>query len=496
MEDARSGSRGNGSPPPSYPSDEEAEQALLGLGLVYADAALLVAGLDTELFTQDRHRVIRDAIGRLYTAGVPVNTVTVVDDLARHGTLERVGKEPAGRLYVHHLYEGVGVPDAAGTYAEILGRLARQRRMLLAAGQAAHALAQPDADPEAVWAGLLGSAETLGAREDPLVTALEFADPDGPETEAVWGRGSKVLWASGEPLILAGPPGIGKTTVAERLVLASLGVGPTDVGGYPVKAAERPWLYVAADRPRQAARSLRRMIDEAEAWASDDLQERFRVWKGPLGWDIAKEPERLATWARQLGVGGVVIDSLKDVAGNLSEPEIGQGIHLALAHLVSNDIEVLALHHQRKATPDNRTPRSLDDVFGSAWITAGAGSVLLLWGKPGDPVFDVQHLKQPVEEVGPMRFEIDHAAGLIHRIDSNDPLSILRIGANGFSARQVAERVYATQEPREADIEKVRRQLQSLETEGLAHRQPMALAGKGRPEYLWFPVATQQGALT
>jgi hypothetical protein len=47
----------------------------------------------------------------------------------------------------------------------------------------------------------------------------------------------------------------------------------------------------------------------------------------------------------------------------------------------------------RKPTPD--------DVYGSTWLTAGTGSVILLNGEPGDPIVIMHHLKKPVAEGGP-----------------------------------------------------------------------------------------------
>ena len=48
-------------------------------------------------------------------------------------------------------------------------------------------------------------------------------------------------------------------------------------------------------------------------------------------------------------------------------------------------------------------PKRLADVYGSRWLTAGMGSVLLLWGEPGDLVVEVRHLKQPVRGGRPVR---------------------------------------------------------------------------------------------
>ena len=43
--------------------------------------------------------------------------------------------------------------------------------------------------------------------------------------------------------------------------------------------------------------------------------------------------------------------------------------------------EIIELHHDRKAQQGNEgRERSISDVYGSRWITAGAGSVILLVG--------------------------------------------------------------------------------------------------------------------
>jgi hypothetical protein len=51
---------------------------------------------------------------------------------------------------------------------------------------------------------------------------------DAPtETPAVWGDPSgRVAWAEGEPLLIVGPEGVGKTTIAQQLVLARIGLRP------------------------------------------------------------------------------------------------------------------------------------------------------------------------------------------------------------------------------------------------------------------------------
>ena len=157
-----------------------------------------------------------------------------------------------------------------------------------------------------------------------------------------------------------------------------------------------------------------------------------------------------------------MIDSLKDVALGLSEDTPGAAVNQVLQLVVAADIEVVVLHHQRKASGDNKKPRSLDDVFGSTWLTAGAGSVVLLWGRPGDPIVEVRHLKQPAEEVGPLSMIHDGQAGTVAVHKPRDLLTLVAGAATrgGLEVREAACVLYGTSDPGDNAIEKARRAAQ------------------------------------
>jgi replicative DNA helicase len=302
--------------------------------------------------------------------------------------------------------------------------------------------------------------------ERQLRNGREFVLEAPTTVPALWGEDNEVLWAQGESLIVTGPPGVGKSTLVQQIALARAAVLSPDCLGFPVVPdLNLKVLYVAADRPRQIARSLRRMVTDEHA---ELLEQRLRVWRGPLPFDLMREPHRLATFAEALGAGTVIIDSLKDVAWPLSSDDAGSAVNRALGTLITADIEAIVVHHNRKATSENKKPKTLADVYGSTWITSGAGSVISLWGEAGDPLVELTHLKQPADEVGPLDLEHDHHTGTTRRRERADAWTVLQQATSkGVTAHDAAAAIYATK-PDRAQVEKVRRRLARFEEDGHA----------------------------
>lgn len=297
---------------------------------------------------------------------------------------------------------------------------------------------------------------------------------DAPEVvPAVWGEDDRVLWAQGEPLVVCGPPGVGKTTVANQLTMGRLGIVDS-VLGMPVTPGRDRVLYLACDRPRQVARAMRRLVGEEHRSLLDT---RLAVWKGPPPADLSKRPEVLVQLARRFEADTVVIDSLKDVAIGIAEDAVGAALNNALQSCIAADIEVCALHHQRKGQ-DGRKPNKLEDLYGSVWIPAGAGSVVLLWGQAGNSIVELVHLKQPAATVGPWKIEHDHAAGVTTVSRGFDVWRFLTMQRDGTTVADVA-RAQVEGEPTENERKSAHRALERLFTTGRARRVPAKKGGTG-----------------
>lgn len=184
-----------------------------------------------------------------------------------------------------------------------------------------------------------------------------------------------------------------------------------------------------------------------------------------------------------LGVDTVYIDSLKDAFYKLTSDEGGQAVQQVFRETVSAGIEVVACHHQRKKTADNQKPQTLDDVYGSVFITAAAASVLLLWGEPSDPVIELSHLRAPAEPVTTARIRHDQLTGTVEILDQPDFRVLLR-HKKEVTVREWAAQMFgkAQAEASLNEIEKARRYLDGRVAEGTAKVEKRPRAQGGKPE--------------
>ena len=374
-----------------------------------------------------------------------------------------------GAVYLAHV-TGNGVEHAADLLEVDLDlwRDALQRRWnLLDAGMALETITSyrtPLLDVNHRQGGGDGAAPDADSVE--VLDGLDWIRKAPDHVPAVWGRGDKVLWSEGEYLLVTGPIGTGKTTLKHQLLAGRLGI-LEHVLGYPVKPGERNVLLLALDRPPQIRRALRRVLHGAD----DATLRRLKVVTA-LSADLAARPKLLADLVRKADADTTLVDSVKDAAVKVSDDAAGQALAASFRYAIDAGSELVANHHHRKRTGENKKPDKLDDVYGSVWIPAGAGSVLCLWGQAGDPVVDLSHLKQPAADVGPLEVLHDHVHGTSTVKAQADAWSVLMSAdlAVGITVKQAAAEVYGREKPERNQTEKVRRDLERFVTEGHARR--------------------------
>lgn len=463
-------------------ADENAEQMILGSCMddsrAYTEA--VDAGLVRSDFYKPAHQLLWDVIGVQVAAGQPTHPVALHAEIGKLGRL----REVAGG----QLIDTIGllnVPAGSVSYfAELVMEKARLRRAEDLALRIKAEIGRgsgPDIIDQLIADHQQNEKRrtTADSATDRFVDGASFILDIPDTTPAVWGEGDQVLWAEGEALIIAGPAGVGKTTVAQQVVLAAIGVRPHALG-YAVRPAKKV-LYLASDRPPQAARSMRRMVGPEHR---DILAQHLVIWKGPPPQDFAKNPDILLRLCEQAGADMVCLDSLKDMASELSKDEVGGAINSAVQRTLVAGVEVLALHHYRKRSggDSGKEPTTLDELYGSTWITAGAGSVVSLWGTAGDLIVSMRHLKQPAAECGPWRLKHDHVHGVTEVWHEVDLMQILLHAKGALTPSQLAVQIYPPEKgkkPSASEVEKARRRLESLVSAGLASKVPGA-GGRGR----------------
>jgi replicative DNA helicase len=479
-----------GGPLPDHLRADEAEQRVLGLMLRSAgNVDRAMATLAEADFYQATNRTVWRQLVALRVTGQPVSVSAVQAELRAQGQLDS-----SLAAYLVDLHGGDAVDAELDYFAGQVARAARGRRRRDAVHEYLAQTADPDVDQDAAAAraaARLTDTSTGGLTLDQrrLVAGGTFILDAPKQVPAVWGdHDGQVAWSQDEPLLIGGPSGVGKTTLAQQLIRGRLGLLPA-VLGLPVVPGDRRVLYLACDRPAQAQRSFARMVSEADR---EVLDRRLVVWRGPPPADLARHPETLLRMCQAADADTVIIDSLKDVALKLTDDEVGQGLNACFQRVTVEGIQLLGLHHQRKSGAGGGKPKSLEDVYGSVWLTAGAGSVLLLWGEAGDPVVELLHLKQPADPVGPFKVVHDHDRGISDIFERKDVLVLLRHWKAGMSAADLAGLLTdGGRTPTDSDRERARRKLDKLVHAGLATCKPGVRGGQGvsRTPTLYFAAA-------
>lgn len=116
------------------PYDRQAEEAVLGSVLVNSEVYYDVAHfLNTDDFFLHRHRWIWDAFTSLHEQRLPIDILTVSEELERQGRLEEIG----GQAYLTALISNVPSSLHAEAYGQIVEEAATRRGLLEAANQIA-----------------------------------------------------------------------------------------------------------------------------------------------------------------------------------------------------------------------------------------------------------------------------------------------------------------------------------------------------------------------
>jgi len=214
----------------------EAEAGVLGSIILDPDCIpkVLPRLPRSEAFFKAEHRIIFDALVKLYIAGTPIDAISLRTELKRQNKLEKVG----GVEYLRKILESLPHAANAGFYANVIREMQKEREVrravaeitsipdepgtvsekILKLQELALALEPVEAGPDFVEVGSLATliATEMGTGQDEVIIT------------GFWGLDKLISgFYPGELVILAGRPSMGKSAL---MLDFALNIAKADIG--------------------------------------------------------------------------------------------------------------------------------------------------------------------------------------------------------------------------------------------------------------------------
>lgn len=206
----------------------KAEAGILGSMMLDSKCIAPVLSLlpQSDCFAIPVHRIIYDAILRLYFKNVPIDAVTLMDELETRGKLEEVG----GVEYIAEILQSVPHAENAKYYATKVKEKKRYRDVINAVRDMGTALSEPGPIDElvgqvqdiALELELNTKADYVELKDVVTKIATDMQDNKGEVVQTSFVDLDRLIqgFYPGEFVILAGRPSMGKTALALDMSLS------------------------------------------------------------------------------------------------------------------------------------------------------------------------------------------------------------------------------------------------------------------------------------
>lgn len=376
----------------------EAEKAVLGCCLLSHEACNEVcAALKAEDFEYEIHRLIYAAISFLHGNNTPVDLITVSDRLESQGLAEATGDVQ----YLTELCQSVTSPTFAGEYVSILTQRSTRRRLqTLSQSILDGVMAGTDTEEliSQANAGLIG----IEPKQDgSIVSAKDAVDelmdyiqaPDLPAIKTGFRQLDERTGGlrGGELILLAGRPGMGKTSMAQSMAL-NMAKNNHRVSflecEMPGRDLSMRWVSALTKLPLGMIRNKgingRAVEMDKFIWGAGQLAEMpIQIIDGS-GWTVSRIRAKLLQEHRKNPIDVLFIDYLQLLTtektnGNTNDAVADQSKRLKmLARELDIPIILLSQLNRGVESREDKRPR-LSDLRDSGAIEQDADAVLFLY---------------------------------------------------------------------------------------------------------------------
>lgn len=234
---------------------------------------------------EGQYKLIAEAIHGLRIAKQPFDSLAVIDEMTRRGTLGRIG----GAAEVHRI---AGFSFGSADYSvQIIARVGRLRRVDATALRLHQNAEIPDADPLTLAQQGIEALQAVvdGIEADGDINTMTVAEflrgEDAPFDWVIPG-----LLERGDRLILTGSEGLGKSVLFRQLaVSAAAGVHPFTHQPIPPQRV----LYVDCENGvSQLRHALRPLVQQGKRYGTDP-GERLFVEPRPEGLDLTRPEDEM-----------------------------------------------------------------------------------------------------------------------------------------------------------------------------------------------------------
>ena len=187
-----------------------------------------------------------------------------------------------------------------------------------------------------------------------------------------------LLWAKGAPLYIAGSEGTGKTFLLLQYVRAAFS-NEKWLGRFRVAPLERHERIVILnmDRPEPLKIRLGQII---ETMALPPMPHRIQMLQMSdlQGKNLINDPTLLKDICRETESTHVLIDGLDRLLEDVTADQGGRAVADGMTHALSGGFQVMATMHLVKSRDNAPANNRSRDVYGSQYLGASAGSLLVL----------------------------------------------------------------------------------------------------------------------